>query len=112
MSSTSPDDQAATPPSWQQQLQRYLDTLDAEQLASLRANAVRRLDRATRARSLEVDELARLSALAEYLSERLDRRLRDGGSPRLDEVLLMGLIAGYQLASGEQTPQEPDPFPE
>lgn len=96
---------------WQSALQRYFEGLSPDEAARLRANAVRGLDRATRARRLEVAELARLSALADYLTPRIERR-EGAHPPTLAEGVLMGLMAGYQLAIGEQMPGEPDPFEE
>jgi len=85
--------------------------LGVEERERMRANSVRSLDRATRVRPLETVELARLSALADYLAQRIERRLGfDSGS--LAEPLMLGLMAGYQLAAGEPLLDEPDPFAE
>ena len=94
---------------WQSALQRYFNRLTSDEAAELRAGAVRGLDRATRARRLEIAEIARLSALADYLTPRIEKR--EGNlPPTIAEGVLMGLMAGYQLAVGEAAPQEPDPF--
>ena len=94
---------------WQSALQRYFEGLSPDEAAQLRAEAVKRLDRATRARRLEVDELARLSALADYLAPRIERR-EGAQPPTLAEGVLIGLMAGYQLSVGEQAGLETDPF--
>ena len=94
---------------WQSSLRRYFERLSPDEAARLRADAVRGLDRATRARTLEVAEIARLSALADYLAPRIERR-EGAHPPTFAEAVLIGLMAGYQLAVGEQVPAEPDPF--
>jgi hypothetical protein len=94
---------------WQAALQRYLDGLSPAEREDLHARALRSLDRATRARRLELPELARLSALSRYLTPRIERQT--GAQPAPTEAaVLMGLIAGYQLAAGEAEPLAPDPF--
>jgi|SRR5579875_1007658 len=94
---------------WQGALQRYLDALTPAEREALYARALRSLDRATRARRLELPELARLSALSQYLAPRVERQA--GTQPAPTELaVLMGLIAGYQLAVGETAPQESSPF--
>ena len=94
---------------WQAALQRYMDALSPVEREELHARALRSLDRATRARRLELPELARLSALSRYLTPRIERQT--GAQPAPTEAaLLMGLIAGYQLAAGEGEPLAPDPF--
>lgn len=94
---------------WQSALQRYLDALTPAEREALYARALRSLDRATQARRLELPELARLSALAGYLAPRVERQT--GAQPAPTEMaVLMGLIAGYQLAVGEAAPQQPGPF--
>jgi len=95
--------------SWQTALRRHFDRLTTVEAEQLRASAVRSLDRATRARQLEVTEIARLSALADYLAPRIERR-QGPTPPTIAEGVLLGLMAGYQLAVGEQAPQERDPF--
>ena len=94
---------------WQAALQRYLDALSPAEREDLHARALRSLDRATRARRLELPELARLSALSRYLTPRVERQT--GATPAPTEAAVMiGLIAGYQLAAGEAEPPVPDPF--
>ena len=93
---------------WQRRLSEYLAGLSEAETERLHADAVSRLDRATRARPLTLEETATLSALAAYLSPRIERR--GDGTPATDEAVLFGLMAGYQLAAGEQLPPEPDPF--
>ncbi|HEY7294860.1 MAG TPA: hypothetical protein VH916_07445 [Dehalococcoidia bacterium] len=93
---------------WQRRLSDYLARLSSEEIEHLHADAVSRLDRATRARQLTLEETATLSALAAYLAPRVARR--SDGTPAIDEAVLFGLMAGYQLAVGEQLPHEPDPF--
>ena len=94
---------------WRAALSRYLDALSPEEREELHARALRSLDRATRARRLEIAELARLSALSRYLTPRVERQT--GAQPAPTEAaLLMGLIAGYQLALGEAEPPTLDPF--
>lgn len=100
---------------WQAALQRHLAALSADQLERLHVEALRSLDRATRARSLTIDEIARLSALAAYLAPRVARRQAGGedtDQPAVptEDAVMFGLMAGYQLATGEAVPQEPDPF--
>ncbi len=94
---------------WQAELRRYFAALTLDEAAQLRAGAVHGLDRATRARQLQIAEIARLSALADYLVPRIEKR-ESGERPTLAEGVLMGMMAGYQLAVGEAAPQEPDPF--
>jgi hypothetical protein len=94
---------------WQAALRRYLDALSPEENEELHARALRSLDRATRARRLELSELARLSALSRYLTPRVERQAGTQPAPT-EAALLMGLIAGYQLAIGESEPLPPDPF--
>ncbi len=94
---------------WQSALQRYFNRLTSDEAAELRAGAVHDLDRATRARRLEIAEIARLSALADYLTPRIEKR-EGAEPPTIAEGVLMGLMAGYQLAVGEAASQEPDPF--
>lgn len=97
---------------WQAALQRHLAALNAEEIERLHVEALRSLDRATRARSLTIEEIARLSALADYLAPRVARRQGGGDEsavPVVDAVMF-GLMAGYQLAAGETVPQEPEPF--
>jgi hypothetical protein len=101
-----PDGQAET---WQAALRRYFASLTTDEADRLRAGAVQGLDLATRARQLQIREIARLSALADYLVPRIEKR-EGTERPTLAEGVLMGLMAGYQLAVGEATPQEPDPF--
>ncbi|HLZ71254.1 MAG TPA: hypothetical protein VKV26_15235 [Dehalococcoidia bacterium] len=93
---------------WQRRLSEHLAGLSAAQTEALHADAVSRLDRAARARPLTLAETATLSALAAYLAPRVARR--SDGKPAIDEAVLFGLMAGYQLAIGEQSPLEPDPF--
>ncbi len=100
---------------WQAALQRHLAALSADEVERLHVEALRSLDRATRARSLTIEEIARLSALAAYLAPRVNRR-RAGGEETAqpvattEEAVMFGLMAGYQLAVGEAVPKEPDPF--
>ena len=100
---------AASRLSWQEALGRHLAALSTDELDALRGNAIRGLDRATRARPLDLSELARLSALADYLAPRVEKRA-GGDPPTIEQAIMFGLIAGYQLAVGDQAPQEPDPF--
>jgi hypothetical protein len=100
---------------WQAALQRHLAALDADEVERLHVEALRSLDRATRARSLTIEEIARLSALADYLAPRVGRRQSGGEESAfppvsVEDAVLFGLMAGYQLAAGESAPQEPDPF--
>lgn len=105
-----PYERGAGPASnWQAGLQTYLAALSQDETDALHARAIHALDRATRARTLETAEIARLSALAGYLAPRVERQA--GTQPAPTELaLMMGLLAGYQLAAGEAMPQEPDPF--
>jgi hypothetical protein len=96
---------------WQEALQRYFDALSEDERDRLRARTLRALDRATGARPLRTAELARLSALADYLAPRIARRL-EPGADGMPEAVMLGLMAGYQLALGDHMPQEPDPFAE
>lgn len=96
-------------PTWQERLRAHLDALSEDETDALRGDAIRRLDHGARVRRLELAELARLSALAEYLTPRIERRAGEQ-PPTMAEAVLMGLMAGYQLAVGEQAPPEPDPF--
>ncbi|GEM_PF-2487965 len=93
---------------WQRRLGEFLAGLSLAETERLHADAVSRLDRATRARPLTLAETATLSALAAYLAPRVERR--GDGKPAIDEAVLFGLMAGYQLAIGEQMPPEADPF--
>lgn len=93
---------------WQRRLGEHLAGLSEAERERLHAEAISRLDRATRARPLTLEETVTLSALAAYLAPRIERR--GNGRPALDEAVLFGLMAGYQLAAGEQLPPEPDPF--
>jgi hypothetical protein len=83
---------------WREAVQAYWDTMSAEEADEFRAAALIALDDATHRRPLSPVELARLTALAEYIGARLDRR----DDPRLEtrEAVLYGLLAGYQLAAG------------
>lgn len=100
---------APVPAAWQQALQAYLAALSPDETDALHARAVHSLDRATRARALEVAEIARLSALVSYLAPRVERQTGMQPAPT-EAALMMGLLAGYQLAAGEALPQPPDPF--
>jgi len=110
--STNGSDAARTPgQTWQAALRAHLDALSEDETDALRADAIRRLDHGARVRRLALVELARLSALAEYLTPRIARRAGEE-PPTMAEAVLMGLMAGYQVALGEQTPTEPDLFGE
>src|SRR5579872_5103906 len=98
MSGTGGGEPAARPgENWQEALRRYVASLTDDQAEQLRSDAVRELDRATLSRQLHVEELARLSALADYLAPRVEKR-QGAAPPTMAEGVLMGLIAGYQLA--------------
>ncbi len=86
---------------WRETVQRFWDAMGAEEADEFRASALIALDEATRQRQLTPEELARLTALAEYIGDRLSRR----DNPPVDtrEAVLYGLLAGYQLAACEQT---------
>jgi hypothetical protein len=96
---------------WQHALRDYTAALGQAERDRLQANAIRALDRATRAAPLETADLARLGALSEYLAPRIERRLGlEAGS--LNEPVMLGLMAGFQLALGEAAGLESDPFEE
>jgi hypothetical protein len=94
---------------WRERLGAFRGGLSADEVEALAAESLSALDRAARVRPIATAELARLSALAGYLTPRIERRA-NGLPVETNDVMLMGLIAGYQLATGEQTPGEPDPF--
>jgi hypothetical protein len=88
---------------WRETVRRFWDAMSAEEADEFRAAALIALDDATRMRQLTPEELARLTALAEYIGDRLSRRT----DPPIEirEAVLYGLLAGYQLAVGQ--PSEP-----
>jgi hypothetical protein len=85
---------------WRDTVRRFWDAMSPDEADQFRAAALVALDEATRRRQLSPSELARLSALAEYIAARLDRR--DDPPVETREAVLYGLLAGYQLAAGEQ----------
>ncbi len=87
---------------WREAVQAYWDGMSAEEADGFRAAALVALDQATRRRTLSSAELARLTALAEYIGARLDRR--DDPPVATREAVLYGLLAGYQLAAGATDP--------
>lgn len=81
---------------WLERVEQFWEAMGAEEAEEFRAAALIALDEATRRRELTAAELARLSALGEYLANRLARRQEDAPLA-LQEALLYGLLAGYQL---------------
>jgi hypothetical protein len=99
------------PVSWQEALRGYTAALQQDDRDRLQANAIRALDRATRTAPIQTADLARLGALSEYLSPRIERRMGlEAGS--LNEPVMLGLMAGFQLALGAAAGLETDPFEE
>ncbi len=80
---------------WRETVRSFWDAMSAEEADEFRAAALVALDEATRRRELSDAELARLTALAEYIGARLDRR--DDPPIETREAVLYGLLAGYQL---------------
>ncbi|SRR5579883_2216413 len=107
---TDPESNGAAP-AWQAELEAYVAAMPEDERERMRASTLRALDRATQSRPLQVDELARLSALADYLAPRIERRL-GATEGSLNQPVMLGLMAGYQLALGDSLPLEPDPFAE
>ena len=84
--------------SWREIVEQFWTELSDAEAEEFRAGALVALDEAARRRELTPMELGRLAALAEYLSNRLGRRIEDAS---LDgrEAILYGLLAGYQLGA-------------
>lgn len=81
---------------WREVVEQFWSEMSAEEAEEFRAASVMALDDASRRRELIPAELARLTALAEYLANRLGRRSEDQ-SLDTREAIFFGLLAGYQL---------------
>jgi hypothetical protein len=81
---------------WREVVEAFWAEMSDAEAEEFRASALMALDDATRRRELTTLELARLTALAEYLANRLGRRVEDQ-SLDTREAILYGLLAGYQL---------------